>query len=71
MSDWALLWLSADRCMASAEQADDPAALAGAAWVVGNVWRATGREDDAYRLVRTSTSTTPLVRNPPGRSRTW
>ncbi|WP_263252691.1 helix-turn-helix domain-containing protein [Saccharopolyspora rosea] len=51
VSDSALLWLSADRCMASAEQADDPAALAGAAWVVGNVWRATGREDDAYRLV--------------------
>ncbi|SFT08555.1 helix-turn-helix domain-containing protein [Saccharopolyspora flava] len=51
VSDSALLWLSADRCMSSAEQADDPAALAGAAWVVGNVWRATGREDDAYRLM--------------------
>lgn len=51
VSDSALLWLSADRCMSSAEQADDPAALAGAAWVVGNVWRATGREDDALRLV--------------------
>lgn len=51
VSDSALLWLSADRCMASAEQADDPAALAGAAWVVGNVWRATGREEEAYRLV--------------------
>jgi hypothetical protein len=36
--------------MASAEQADDPNTLAGAAWVVGNVWRATGREDDAYTL---------------------
>lgn len=50
VADSALLWLAADRCMASAEQADDPHALAGAAWVVGNVWRATGREDDAYRL---------------------
>jgi hypothetical protein len=36
--------------MSSAEQADDPETLAGAAWVVGNVWRATGREDDAYQL---------------------
>jgi hypothetical protein len=25
--------------------------LAGAAWVLGNVWRATGREDDALELV--------------------
>ncbi len=50
VADSALLWLAADRCMAAAEQADDPAALAGAAWVVGNVWRATGREEDAYRL---------------------
>lgn len=51
VSDPALLWLSADRCMASAEQADEPVVLAGAAWVVGNVWRATGREEDAYCLV--------------------
>ncbi|WP_258342907.1 helix-turn-helix domain-containing protein [Saccharopolyspora gregorii] len=51
VADSALLWLAADRCMTSAELADDPAALAGAAWVVGNVWRATGREDDAVRLV--------------------
>lgn len=50
VSDSALLWLSADRCMAAAEQADDPVSLAAAAWVVGNVWRSTGREDDALRL---------------------
>lgn len=50
VADSALLWLAADRCMASAEQADDPATLALAAWVVGNVWRSTGREDDAYEL---------------------
>ncbi|WP_048876399.1 helix-turn-helix domain-containing protein [Saccharomonospora saliphila] len=50
VSDSALLWLSADRCMAAAEQADDPDSLAAASWVVGNVWRATGREDDALRL---------------------
>lgn len=50
VSDSALLWLSADRCMTAAEQADDPVSLAAAAWVVGNVWRATGREDDALHL---------------------
>lgn len=46
----ALLWLAADRCMTSAQEADRPEPLAGAAWVLGNVWRATGREADAYRL---------------------
>ncbi|SFT72598.1 Helix-turn-helix domain-containing protein [Actinopolyspora lacussalsi subsp. righensis] len=51
VADSALLWLAADRCMSAAEQADDPEALAGAAWVLGNVWRATGREEDALRLV--------------------
>lgn len=50
VADSALLWLVADRCMVSAQEADRPEALAGAAWVLGNVWRATGREDDAYRL---------------------
>ena len=51
VADSSLLWLSADRCMAAAEQSDDPEALAGASWVVGNVWRATGRETDAVQLV--------------------
>lgn len=50
VSDAALLWLAADRCMTSAQEADRPEPLAGAAWVLGNVWRATGREEDAYRL---------------------
>jgi len=56
VSDSALLWLSADRCMTAAEQADDPEALAGAAWVVGNVWRAAGREEEAARLVTDAAS---------------
>lgn len=51
VSESALLWLCADRCMAAAEQSDDPEALAGASWVVGNVWRVTGRESEAVRLV--------------------
>ncbi|PKV80934.1 helix-turn-helix domain-containing protein [Nocardia fluminea] len=50
VADAPLLWLAADRCMSSAETADDPVTLASASWVLGNVWRATGREDDAYRL---------------------
>ncbi|OZM75087.1 transcriptional regulator [Amycolatopsis antarctica] len=51
VADSALLWLAADRCMECAQQADDPETLAAAAWVLGNVWRSTGREEDAWRLV--------------------
>ncbi len=51
VSESALICLVADRCMHAAQQADDPLSLAGAAWVVGNVQRATGREDTAIRLV--------------------
>jgi transcriptional regulator with XRE-family HTH domain len=47
-----LLWLAADRCMDAATQADDPETLAAAAWVLGNVWRSTGREDDAWNLTQ-------------------
>ncbi|WP_194825695.1 helix-turn-helix transcriptional regulator [Nocardia sp. XZ_19_231] len=50
VADAPLLWLAADRCMSAAEIADDPVTLASASWVLGNVWRSTGREDDAYRL---------------------
>ncbi|MEU4414454.1 helix-turn-helix transcriptional regulator [Nocardia salmonicida] len=50
VADAPLLWLAADRCMSAAEIADDPVTLASASWVLGNVWRSTGREEDAYRL---------------------
>jgi acetate---CoA ligase (ADP-forming) len=33
-------------------QADDPETLAAAAWVLGNVWRSTGRETDAWDLTQ-------------------
>jgi tetratricopeptide (TPR) repeat protein len=56
VADPALLWLAADRCMDCAQQADDPETLAAAAWVLGNVWRATGREDDAWNLVQDASS---------------
>jgi transcriptional regulator with XRE-family HTH domain len=49
-----LLWLAADRCMAAAEIADDPVTLASASWVLGNVWRSTSREEDAYRLTQSA-----------------
>ncbi|MET9286346.1 helix-turn-helix domain-containing protein [Nocardia beijingensis] len=52
VADAPLLWLAADRCMAAAEIADDPVTLASAAWVLGNVWRSTGREHDAYGLAQ-------------------
>lgn len=52
VADSALLWLAADRCMECAQQADDPDTLAAAAWVLGNVWRSTGREEDAWRLLQ-------------------
>lgn len=52
VADSPLLWLAADRCMESAQQADDPETLAMAAWVLGNVWRSTGREEDAWRLAQ-------------------
>lgn len=48
----ALLWLAADRCMDAAQQADEPEVLAAAAWVLGNVWRSSGREDDAWHLAQ-------------------
>jgi transcriptional regulator with XRE-family HTH domain len=52
VADAPLLWMAADRCMAAAQMADEPVTLASAAWVLGNVWRATGREEDAYRLAQ-------------------
>lgn len=47
-----LLWMVADRGMSSAREADDPQAIAGAAWVLGNVLRATGEEEHALALAR-------------------
>lgn len=52
VADAPLLWLAADRAMGAAEVADDPVSLAAASWVLGNVWRSTGREEDAYSLAQ-------------------
>lgn len=47
-----MLWMVADRAMWSAREADDPQAIALAAWVLGNVLRATGEEEHALEIAR-------------------
>ncbi|PZG41395.1 XRE family transcriptional regulator [Spongiactinospora gelatinilytica] len=46
-----LLWLTADRGIAAAQDADTPESLAGAAWVLGNVRRAVADFDGARELL--------------------
>lgn len=46
-----LLWLTVDRSMAAAQIADEPLALAGAAWTVGMMLRGAGRNDEALGLI--------------------
>lgn len=45
-----LVWVAVDRGIAAARDADRPATLAGAAWVLGNVRRAVGDLDAAVEL---------------------
>src|SRR5262245_12465655 len=47
-----LLWLVVERAMTAAQVADEPLALAGAAWTVGMMLRQAGRVDEALALVR-------------------
>jgi tetratricopeptide (TPR) repeat protein len=46
-----LLWLVVERGMAAAQVADEPLALAGAAWTVGMLLRGAGRAEEALTLV--------------------
>ncbi|MEV3980814.1 helix-turn-helix domain-containing protein [Nonomuraea sp. NPDC049758] len=46
-----LLWLTADRGITAAQEADTPETLAGAAWVLANVRRAVSDFDGARELV--------------------
>lgn len=46
-----LQWLVVERALAAAQVADEPAALAGAAWTVGMMLRQDGRSDEALTLV--------------------
>ncbi|MDT0382397.1 helix-turn-helix transcriptional regulator [Streptomyces sp. DSM 42041] len=46
-----LAWVVADRALAAARQADDPAAIAAAAWNMGNILRETTYPEEALRVV--------------------
>lgn len=46
-----LAWVVADRALASAQDADQPAAIAAAAWNLGNILRETDYAEEALRVV--------------------
>ncbi|GEB52568.1 helix-turn-helix domain-containing protein [Streptomyces cacaoi] len=46
-----LAWVVADRALTAAQQADDPAAVAAAAWNMGNILRETSYPEEALRTV--------------------
>ncbi|WP_149563837.1 helix-turn-helix domain-containing protein [Streptomyces cacaoi] len=52
-----LYWVIVDRARMAAEQADDPVALASAAWIVGNGLRVTGHTEEALRMVADAADT--------------
>ncbi|GAA2110971.1 helix-turn-helix transcriptional regulator [Streptomyces synnematoformans] len=52
-----LYWVIVDRARMAAEQADDPVALASAAWIVGNGLRVVGYTDEALRMVADAADT--------------
>ncbi|WP_165984214.1 helix-turn-helix transcriptional regulator [Streptomyces sp. YIM 98790] len=45
-----LAWVVADRALAAAQEADDPAAIAAAAWNMGNILRETSYPEEALRV---------------------
>jgi transcriptional regulator with XRE-family HTH domain len=51
-SEAELNWTAADRAMGAAQDADTPAALAGAAWTLGMVQRSAGDTDGALTLAQ-------------------
>lgn len=54
-----LAWVVADRAMAAAQQADDPATIASAAWNMGNILRETCYPEEALRV---TTEAADLIR---------
>ncbi|MFC5805569.1 helix-turn-helix domain-containing protein [Streptomyces formicae] len=46
-----LAWVVADRALAAAQDADQPAAIAAAAWNMGNILRETAYPEEALRVV--------------------
>lgn len=47
-----LVWLAADRAMQAAQDADDPEAMATAAWYYSHVYRSSGQHDAAEQVAR-------------------
>ncbi|MFJ4962482.1 anaerobic benzoate catabolism transcriptional regulator [Streptomyces sp. ADI96-02] len=47
-----LAWVVADRALAAAQAADQPAAIAAAAWNLGNILRETSYPEEALRVVQ-------------------
>lgn len=45
-----MVWLAADRAMSAAQDADDPAAIAAAAWYYGHVYRGAAQYDAAEQV---------------------
>ncbi|MCA1220686.1 helix-turn-helix domain-containing protein [Streptomyces sp. 8L] len=54
-----LAWVVADRALAAAQQADHPAAIAAAAWNLGNILRETAYPEEALRV---ATEAADLIR---------
>ncbi|ORT53485.1 transcriptional regulator [Streptomyces sp. CB03238] len=52
-----LYWVIVDRARMAAEQADDPVALASAAWIMGNGLRVAGHTEEALRMVADAADT--------------
>jgi transcriptional regulator with XRE-family HTH domain len=46
-----MVWLSADRAMSAAQDADDPSAIAAAAWYYSHLYRASGQLTKAHEVV--------------------
>lgn len=46
-----LAWVVADRALTAAQEADDPASIAAAAWNMGNILRETSYPEEALRVV--------------------
>ena len=65
-SEAELTWTAADRAMSAAQDADTPAALAGAAWTLGMVQRSAGDTDGALTLAAGSGR---AARTAPGKRR--
>lgn len=55
-----LVYMTSDRAMLSAEDADDPTAMAGAAWYLNHVWRDAGEAAEAR--VETALSIADMLR---------